>query len=61
MMDDFLLLSFPTTVGVALLVIAGCYGNGEDRVHNLENDGYNYGKVQDCVNDLLELFEKYGD
>lgn len=60
-MDDFKLVSFPTTIGVAMLVIAGCYGNGEERVRLLEADGYDYYKVQDCVNELLELYEKYGD
>lgn len=60
-MDNFYLFSFPTTVGVALLVIAGFYGNGYERVEKLEEDGYDYNRVQDCVNDLLELYEKYGD
>lgn len=60
-MDRFYLYSFPTTIGVALLVIAGCYGNGEERVKRLEADGYDYNVIQDCVNDLLSLMDKYGD
>lgn len=60
-MNSFKLVSFPTIIGVAILVIAGCYGNGEERVYRLEAEGYDYNRVQDCVNDLLELYEKYGD
>ena len=41
------------------MVLAGLYGNGEERVERLEADGYDYNTVQDCVNDLVELIEKY--
>lgn len=59
-MNEFNILSLPSTIGVAFLVLAGCYGNGEERVERLEADGYDYNIVQDCVNDLCELIEKYG-
>ena len=59
-MDECGLYTLPTTVGVAFMVLAGLYGNGEDRVRRLEADGYDYDTVQDCVNDLVELIEKYG-
>lgn len=60
-MDSFNLLTLPSTIGVAFMVIGGMYGNGEERVERLEADGYDYDTVQDCVNDLVELIEKYGD
>lgn len=60
-MDSFNLLTLPSTIGVAFMVLGGMYGNGEERVERLEADGYDYDTVQDCVNDLVELIEKYGD
>ena len=60
-MDECGLYTLPTTVGVAFMVLAGLYGNGEDRVRRLEAEGYDYDTVQDCVNDLVELIEKYGE
>lgn len=53
-------LSIPETVGVAFRVIAGDYGNGDERKKLLKADGYSYKTVQQCVNELLKLFEKYG-
>ena len=41
------------------MVLCGLYGNGEERVEKLEAEGYDYDTVQDCVNDLVELIEKY--
>lgn len=60
-MDSFEMLTLPSIIGVAFMVIAGMYGNGEERVERLEADGYDYDTVQDCVNDLCDLIEKYGD
>lgn len=60
-MDDVYLFSMPTILGVAFMVIAGMYGNGEERVERLEAEGYDYNTVQDCVNDLIDLIEKYED
>lgn len=37
---------------VARDVIAGKYGNGDDRVRNLTNAGYSYSKVQNAVNEI---------
>lgn len=53
------MLQLPAVVGTALEVIAGVYGNDEDRVLSLKKAGYDYVKVQHCVNDLLILFQKY--
>ena len=55
------IIKMPETVGVALEVIAGAYGNDDARVKALKAAGYDYVKTQRCVNDLLMLFEKYKD
>lgn len=60
-MDNICLLTMPTILGVAFMVLAGMYGNGEERVERLEAEGYDYNTVQDCVNDLIDLIEKYED
>lgn len=52
--------NLPETVSVALLVIAGQFGNGEARKEKLKKAGYNPDKVQSCVNDLLPILNKYG-
>lgn len=52
-------VNLPQTVSVALLVIAGQFGNGEERKRELERAGYNYDEVQACVNELLPILEKY--
>ena len=38
---------------IARDVIRGDYGNGQDRVINLTNAGYNYNEVQKRVNEML--------
>lgn len=53
-------INLPQTVSVALLVIAGQFGNGEERKTKLNNAGYDYQAVQNCVNDLLPIINKYG-
>lgn len=55
------LIDMPAVVGVAFEVIAGVYGNDEERVRALKAAGYDYVKVQKCVNELLILFQKYKD
>lgn len=40
---------------VAKDVISGKYGNGSDRVKNLEQAGYNYKEVQNKVNEMLNV------
>lgn len=58
-MSEIFLAKVPETVTVALAVLADKYGAGTARKVALESTGYNYDKVQSCVNDLLKLFEKY--
>lgn len=52
--------NLPDTVSVALLVIAGVFGNGDDRKQKLSKAGYNSSTVQACVNELLPILNKYG-
>lgn len=53
-------INLPQTVSVALLVIAGEFGNGEERKTKLTKSGYDPQTVQNCVNDLLPIIKKYG-
>ena len=46
-------------VSLAFEVIAGKWGTGEERKKKLESEGYDYNKVQGCVNELVKLMEKY--
>lgn len=52
--------NLPETVSVSFLVIAGLFGNGEDRKQRLKKAGYNVEEVQKCVNDLLPILNRYG-
>lgn len=45
---------------IALEVISGKYGVGEERIKNLQREGYDASVVQSCVNDLIALAKKYG-
>lgn len=54
------LINIPQTVSVALLVIAGQFGNGNVRKEKLTKAGYNAAEVQRCVNELLPILNKYG-
>lgn len=53
-------IELPETVAVALLVIGGKYGNGQERADALTAAGYDYSRVQKCVNELVKVVEKYG-
>ena len=54
------MINIPQTVSVALLVIAGQFGNGDDRKEKLTKAGYNATEVQKCVNELIPILNKYG-
>ena len=58
-MPQVTMVKMNETISVALLVIAGVYGNGDERKQKLKSEGYDPAKVQSCVNDLLKLMEKY--
>ena len=53
-------INMPEYVSVAFLVIAGQFGNGEERKKKLFASGYDSTKVQNCVNELLPIIKKYG-
>ena len=52
-------IELPETIAAALLVIGGKYGNGQERVDALTHAGYDYNRVQKCVNELLKVVDKY--
>lgn len=54
------LIELPDIVAIAFEVIAGKWGNGDERKNRLEMSGYNYDIIQSCVNDLVTLLKKYG-
>lgn len=58
-MADVNIIRIPETIAVAIEVINGTYGNGEDRKKSLKRAGYDYTKIQHCVNDLMSIFNKY--
>ena len=58
-MTQVAMVKLSEIISVSLLVIAGAYGNGDERKQKLKAEGYNPVKVQSCVNDLLKMMEKY--
>lgn len=59
MSNEAFVIKLPSAISGAILVIAGMYGNGEERKKALEKDGFNASEVQRAVNDLLPIFNKY--
>lgn len=57
---DTIMFRLPPIVSVAFEVLSGEYGDGDERRKALEREGYDYNKVQSCVNDLIKLLDKYG-
>lgn len=57
---NVLALKLPQTVMLALLCIAGQFGNGEDRKKNIRAAGGDPEKVQKCVNALMPILSTYG-
>lgn len=58
-MTEVSIIRIPETIAVAFEVINGTYGNGDDRKKALKRAGYDYTKIQHCVNDLMPIFNKY--
>lgn len=57
---ETIMFRLPPVVSVAFEVLTGKYGNDAERRKALEREGYDYNKVQSCVNDLVKLLDKYG-
>lgn len=53
------LINLPQTISIALLVIGGQFGNGQERKILLRKAGYDPERVQSCVNELLPIINKY--
>lgn len=58
--ETITVVEMPELLSVALLVIAGKYGNGQERVDALTAEGYDYNRVQKYVNELLKVIKKNG-
>ena len=56
-----IILELNPVVSIALEVIAGAWGNNKERKKKLETAGYDYARIQSCVNELMTVFNKYGD
>ena len=56
-MDECGLYTLPTIVGAAFMVLAGLYGNGEERVERLEADGF---QMIDITKGLQSFWLKSG-
>ena len=52
-------VELPDVIIGALDTIGGRYGNGPERKQRLKEAGFNADRVQNAVNDLLKLFDKY--
>lgn len=53
------MIELTPVVAIAFEVLAGKWGNDAERKKKLEAEGYDYNKVQKCVNDLVALMERY--
>lgn len=53
------MIELTQTVSLAFEVLAGMWGNNEERRTRLTEAGYNYNEVQSCVNDLVKLMKRY--
>ena len=58
-MEKTILIELSPIVTLALEVMCGKWGAGEERKKLLSAAGYDYNKVQSCVNDLVKVMEKY--
>ena len=56
---ETLMIELTPVVALALEVIAGAWGVGDERKNKLESAGYDYNKIQSCVNDLMKVIKKY--
>lgn len=52
------MIDVPVKIAVAILVLAGRYGNGEERRKKLEEEGFNYKEIQNIVNELYPYVEE---
>lgn len=58
-MAETYMIEVTPIVAVALAVIAGRYGDGDERVARLKGEGYDPVLIQGAVNDLLGVLDKY--
>lgn len=54
------MIELSPVISIALEVIAGAWGNNEERKKKLTAAGYDYNRIQSCVNELMKVINKYG-
>ena len=55
-----IMIELTPLVALAFEVISGAWGNGQERKQKLEAAGYDYKKIQSCVDELMKIINKYG-
>ena len=58
-MNETYLIELSPIVTLAFEVLCDKYGTGEERKRRIEAAGYDYNRVQACVNELVAIMEKY--
>lgn len=53
------MFELPPIVSIAFEVLAGKYGAGDERKAAIQREGYDYNRVQSCVNELVSILKKY--
>lgn len=59
MNEEIVKFKLSKTMYGAILVLSGEYGTGAERIAGLKEDGFDSAKVQECVNDLVKVRNKY--
>ena len=55
-----IMIELSPVVALAMEVIAGAWGNGAERKEKLEAAGYDYKRIQGCVDKLMKIINEYG-
>lgn len=56
---ECMIMELSPVVALAFEVLAGKWDTGTKRKKALEAAGYDYNKIQSCVNDLVSVIERY--
>lgn len=56
---ECMIMELSPVVALAFEVLAGKWDTGSKRKKKLESAGYDYEKIQRCVNDLVSIIERY--
>ena len=58
---ETMMIELTPVLAVAFEVLAGKYGTGEERIKKLRAAGYDADLIQNAVNDLVRIRDKYGE